>query len=431
MIPESPGHGKGSPTYNALFREGTTLATPASEPQDEGTELIRRLTASGLRGRGGGWFPAGRKWRAVAAEGGAPLVVANGAEGEPGSIKDRFLMMTRPAAVLEGVELAARGVGAREAVVYLKGSFAAPAAVLERTLVDRPFTGVAVTVRRGDDTYIAGEETAVLETLEGRRPWPRPKPPLPAAVGFRGRPTLVQNVETLARVPAALRDPDGFRSGESTLVSLWGHVGRPGVYEVRLGTPLRRLIDEHGGGAVDGIGMIFPAGPSGAPLAAEQADTPLDPDALRAAGSALGTAAVLVLAASVCPLAVAASLAGFFERESCGQCPPCTAGTANLARVLRAVEGGEARAKDLQDLDEAAGFMALHGYCAHTRTAAASVTGLLRRFEAAVQEHLAARGCPRAPESRIDPFHPESRERAAIEAVLRPLEADALRTASA
>jgi NADH-quinone oxidoreductase subunit F len=393
--------------------------------------VIRRLTASGLRGRGGGWFPAGRKWRAVAAEGGEPVVVANGAEGEPGSVKDRFLMMTRPGEVLEGVALAARTLQASEATVYLKGSFAAPAAALETALRERPAGGVTITVRRGDDSYVAGEETAVLETLEGRRAWPRPKPPLPAAVGFRGRPTLVQNVETLARVPAAVRDPDGFRAGEVTLVSLWGHVRRPGVYEVRLGTPLRRVIDEHGGGPLHGIGMIFPAGPSGAPLVAEQADTPLDPDALRAAGSALGTAAVLVLGPSVCPLAVAASLAGFFERESCGQCPPCTAGTANLARVLRAVEGGEARAKDLQDLHEAAGFMSLHGYCAHTRTAAASVTGLLTRFKAAVQEHLAAKSCPRAPESRIDPFHPESRERAAIEAVLGPLEERALREAGA
>ena len=389
------------------------------------------MAASGLRGRGGGWFPAGRKWRAVAVEGGEPLVIANGAEGEPGSIKDRFLMMTRPGDVLEGVMLAARALQAREAVVYLKGSFAAPAAALERALFERPREGAAVTVRRGDDTYIAGEETAVLETLEGRKAWPRPKPPLPAAVGFRGRPTLVQNVETLALVPAAVRDPDGFRATEPTLVSLWGQVRRPGVYSVRLGTPLRRVIEEHGGGPTDGLGLIFPAGPSGAPLAAAQADTPLDPDALRAAGSALGTAAVLVMGTSCCPLAVGASVAGFFERESCGQCPPCTAGTANLARVLRALEAGEARAKDVQDLREAAGFMAGHGYCAHTRTAAAAVTGLVARFHADVEEHLSARGCPRPPAARLDPFHTASPERAAIEAVLRPLEADALRAAGA
>jgi NADH-quinone oxidoreductase subunit F len=406
------------------------VATRALDPESEGG-LIERLTASGLRGRGGGWFPAGRKWRAVAAEGGQPVVIANGAEGEPGSIKDRYLMMTRPGEVLEGVGLAARALQAREAVVYLKGSFAAPAAALERALLRHPVQGVAVAIRRGDDTYIAGEETAVLETLEGRRAWPRPKPPLPAAVGLRGGPTLVQNVETLARVPAAVRDPGGFRAGERTLVSLWGHVHRPGVYEVPLGTPLRRVIDEHGGGPTDGLGLIFPAGPSGAPLSGELADTPLDPDALRAVGSALGTAAVLVLGTSCCPLAVAASLGGFFERESCGQCPPCVVGTANLARVLRAVERGHARAKDLQDLQEAAGFMSVHGYCAHTRTAAAALTGLLTRFEADVEQHLAARGCPRPDASQIDPFHPGSPERAGIEAVLKPIEERTLREAGA
>lgn len=407
------------------------LATPARDADREGDELIGRLLASGLRGRGGGWFPAGRKWRAVLAEGGEPLVVANGAEGEPGSVKDRHLMMTRAGDVLAGVELAARALRASAAVVYLKGSFAAPAAALDRARRARPSTGITIDIRRGDDTYIAGEETAVLETLEGRRAWPRPKPPLPAAVGFRGRPTLVQNVETLALVPGAVRDPEGFRASETTLVSLWGHVRRPGVYRVALGTPLRRVIEEHGGGPTGGLGLILPAGPSGAPLGPEQADTLLHPDALRAAGSALGTAAMLVLGEAACPLAVGVSAAAFFERESCGQCPPCTAGTANLARVLRALEGGGARAKDVQDLREAAGFMSDHGYCAHTRTAAACLTGLLARFPAEVERHLAARGCPRGPAGSFDPFDPASPERAAIEATLLPLEADALRAEGA
>ena len=414
-------------TYNGLFPRRSRLATPARDRAAEADEAVRRLLASGLRGRGGGWFPAGRKWRAVRAEGGQPLVVANGAEGEPGSIKDRFLMLTRPADILAGVEAAARALGASEAIVYLKGSFAAPAAALERARRARPSAGVTVTVRRGDDTYIAGEETAVLETLEGRRAWPRAKPPLPAAVGFQGRPTLVQNVETLALVPAALRDPERFRAAERTLVSLWGHVQRPGVHSVPLGTPLRRIIDEQGLGPVDGLGLILPAGPSGAPLAPEHAETPLDPDALRAAGSALGTASILVIGRSACPLAVGLSAAAFFERESCGQCPPCTAGTANLARVFRALEGGGARGKDVQDLREAAGFMGDHGYCAHARTAAACLTGLLTRFPAEVEGHLEARTCPRGPAGRVDPFHPDSPERAAIESVLRPLEEDALR----
>jgi len=383
----------------------------------DGPDLISRVAEAGLRGRGGGWFPTARKWTAVRVEGGAPLVIANGAEGEPGSIKDRHLMATRPGDVLRGLALAARAVGAREAVIFLKRSFTRPAAALESARGATDLGDLRLTIRHGDDSYITGEETALLESLEGRRPWPRPKPPLPAAVGFCGRPTLVQNVETLARVPAAVAAPASYRAGETTLVSLWGQVREPGVYDVRLGTPLREIIDECGGGATEKVGLVFPAGPSAAPLTAAQLDLPLHPDDLRAAGSGLGTASVLVVGASACPLAVAASLAAFFERESCGQCPPCVQGSRNLARVLRAVERGEARARDLADLAEAAGFMSMHGFCAHSRTGAASVTGLLSRVPAEVEAHLAAGRCPR-PDGVADPFAADSVERTAIEAVL-------------
>jgi NADH-quinone oxidoreductase subunit F len=386
--------------------------------RQDGAALVARALDSGLRGRGGGWFPAGRKWRAVRVEGGDPIVVANGAEGEPGSVKDRFVMTRRPAEVVQGLRLAAHAVSAREAVVFLKASFDAAAAALESALRAAELDGLSVSIRRGDDSYITGEETALLESLEGRRPWPRPKPPLPAAVGYLGRPTLVQNVETLSRAPLALADPEGFRRSEKTFVSLWGDVRRPGVYEVPLGKPLRRILEDEGEGTPQAVSMVFPAGPSAAPLNASSLDTPLDPVALRSAGSALGTASVLVVGADVCPLAVGASLAGFFEREACGQCPPCTMGTASLARILRAVEAGEARGKDLSDLAEIAGFMSDHGYCAHSRTAAGSVRGLLAVFEADVAAHLAAGRCPRPSSRAVDPFAPGSPERAAIEAVL-------------
>ncbi len=384
------------------------MAAPSAVPSP--SDLLDRLAASGLRGRGGGWFPAARKWRAVLAEGGEPVVVANGAEGEPGSIKDRFLMRTRPAEVIEGAELAAGALGAGEAILYLKGAFEREEEALRRV-------GGTVAIRRGADTYVAGEETAVLEALEDRRAWPRPKPPLPAAVGLRGRPTLVQNVETLWRLRDAVRDPVSFRAAESTLVSLWGHVARPGVYDVPLGTPLRRVVEEWGGGPTDDIGLLFPAGPSAPPLLPDRADVPLDPDALRAAGSGLGTAALLVIGRSACPLAIAASVAAFFERESCGQCPPCTVGTQNLARIVRAVEGATARARDLASLAEAAGFMSGHGYCAHSRTAAAAVRGLLALAPQEVEAHLRAQRCPRGG-AVVDPFAAGAPERAAIERAL-------------
>ncbi len=373
------------------------------------------MSAAGLRGRGGAWFPTARKWQAVRAEGGQPFVIANGHEGEPGSAKDRHVMTTRAGLVVEGLCLAARGVGAREGVLFVKEGFHAAADALQRALDALPRQAPELRVVRGSPAYVAGEETAILEALEGRTAWPRAKPPLPAGVGFEGRPTLVQNVETLARVPAAVRDPQAYRRDERTLVSIWGHVRRPGVYELPLGLPLRRVIDEYAGGASDGLGLIFPAGPSAAPLGDEQADTPLDPTALRQAGSALGTAALLVIGRSVCPLAVALSLAAFFEREACGQCPPCTVGTSGLARILRQLESGGARAADLRALHEIAGFMRPHGYCAHARTAAASVAGLLERVPEDVAEHLRAGGCPR-PTAQCDPFARHSREILALEA---------------
>jgi len=378
-------------------------------------EILRRVTAAGLRGRGGGWFPTGRKWHAVRIEGGEPLVVANGAEGEPGSIKDRFVMLTRPGDVVAGLRMAARAVGATEAVIFLKGSFDAPAAALLSAVSQAPADGLTVSIRRGDDSYVTGEETAILEVLEGRKPWPRPKPPYPAAVGFNGRPTLVQNVETLARVPEALPDPEAFRRTERTLVSIWGHVRTPGVYEVPLRTPLRSVV-EQAGGAPDGIGMVFPGGPSTNPLEADRLDTPLDPDALRAAGSALGTGAMLVIGASASRHAVVQSLAAFFERESCRQCPPCTIGTASLARIARLEAKGQAKARDRADVKDVAGFMADHGYCAHCRTAAQVVGGLLRSN----RERPDDRSPPRARDA-FDPLGPGSPERAAIEAVLQAL----------
>ncbi len=303
-----------------------------------------------------------------------------------------------------------RAVGASEAVIFLKASYGAAALALQAAIHEAP-KGLSVEIRHGDDSYVAGEETAILESLEGRRPWPRPKPPFPAAVGFRGRPTLVQNVETLARVPEAVADPDGFRQTERTLVSVWGHVRKPGVYEVPLGTTLGRIVQEQAGGAPDGVGLVFPGGPSTFPLPGDCLPLGLDPDALKAAGSALGTAALLIVGASTPRHDVLVALARFFERESCQQCPPCTIGTASLARIARAQAAGTARVRDMDDARDVAGFMSGHGYCAHCRTGAAVVSGLMGQL---------GRDAPTA-SGAFDPFAPDSPERAAIEAVLNAL----------
>jgi NADH-quinone oxidoreductase subunit F len=381
-------------------------------------DLLARLEASGLRGRGGGWFPAARKWRSVRAEGGARVVIANGAEGEPGSVKDRHLLRTRASDVLAGLGLAGRAVGAAEAVVFLKKAFVREADAVREAVAAAPPKGLAVRIAHGDDSYIVGEETALLEVLEGRRAWPRPKPPLPAAVGLEGRPTLIHNVETLARLPAALSDPEGYRRTETTCVSLWGDVPRPGLYEVRMGTPLGRVIAERGGGDPAAVACVFPGGPSSPPLGAGRLDTALDPDALRAAASSLGTGALLVVSRDRPPFDLAASLAAFFERESCGQCPPCVRGTMSLHKIARTLRQGQARARDVSDVAEVSGFMAMHGYCAHCRAAAASVGGLLTIHADAVAR--AVGGSDPGPKmgSLYDPFAPGSPQRTAIEAWL-------------
>lgn len=389
----------------------TALTPPSNREPDE---LLERIVRSGLRGRGGAQFPVGLKWQAVRREAGDPILVANGAEGEPGSIKDRFVMTRRPADVLDGLAIAARAVGAREAVVYLKGGFAEAERALRAALRGLPPGGPSIEIRRGEDTYVAGEETALLESLEGRRAWPRPKPPYPAAIGLRGRPTLVQNVETLAWVPSAVADPEAFRAAAPTLVSLWGHVRRPGVYEARLGASLVSLIEEKGGGAPDGVSLVFPAGPSAPPLSAGRLDVALEADALRGAGSGLGTASVLVVGASADPVSVFSSLAAFFEREACGQCPPCTVGTGSLVRIARAIDAGRARPRDLRDLRDAAGFMQGHGYCAHCRTAATSVTAAFDGAQVAVERRLSGNAAAGSP---CRPFDADSPERTAIEAV--------------
>jgi NADH-quinone oxidoreductase subunit F len=389
-----------------------------SSPTPTPSAIFERLAASGLRGRGGGWFPAVRKWKAVAVEGGRPVVIANGAEGEPGSFKDRYVMTRRADEVVEGLRLAAHAVSAKEAIVFLKGSFDGPAEALERAIARAPLDGLAVSVRRGDDSYVAGEETAVLEALEGRRAWPRPKPPLPAAVGLDGRPTLVQNVETLSRVPEAIADPEAFRRSERTLVTVWGDVRRPAVYEVPLGVPVAQVI-EAAGGATEPVGLVFPGGPAGRPLTAPELDTPLAPEELAACGTALGAGSVLVVGESACPVAIVASVLGFFERESCGQCPPCTVGTASLVRVVRALEHGGARARDLRDLHDVAGFMSGHGYCAHCRGAAFVATRSVRAIGDAVEAHAAAAGCPSPALRHPDPFAAGSPEREALAAAVR------------
>ena len=386
---------------------------------EETETTLGRLEASGLRGRGGGWFEAHRKWRAVLAEDGVPFVVANGGEGEPGSIKDRFVMRTRPKEVLKGLRTAIETLGAERGYVYLKGSFAEE----ERRLaaaVEEMGMAAMVTIHRGDDTYVGGEETALLESIEGRVAWPRPKPPRPAAVGLFGRPTLVQNVDTLSRLPQALREGAAFPSRDSLTVTLWGDIRRPGAYDVKVGRTFRSVIGTEGGGASRPIGMVFPNGAQSMPLTAAQLDLPLDSAILAAQGIALGTASILVLDDATAKPSIVESIARFFERESCGQCPPCVLGSANLRQLVTGDRPPTIRLTPQGPLRETAAFMSIHGYCGHSRSGAAAVTRLFERWEGEILDRLRGGTEPEGLVNR-DPFAPGSTERQALDAFLQGL----------
>jgi NADH-quinone oxidoreductase subunit F len=343
-------------------------------------------------------------------------VCCNGSEGEPGTLKDRHLIRANPHVLIEGVVLAAYTVGADEAYIFLKEKYREEHRILGAALeaarqngywgpsVLGSAFGVTVHLFRGPDAYIAGEETAMLEAIEGKAPKPRQKPPYyPIQYGLFGLPTLVNNVETLANVPKIiLRGGAWFAAvGQPTspgtmLFSLTGAVARPGVYELPLGTPLRTLIEDVGGGIAGGRALkaVFPGGPSQTVLTAKDLDVPLDFDSLKKIGSGLGTAGVMVYDDQTCIIRLAIEFARFYQEGSCRQCPPCELGTQNIAKLLTKFEEGQAEPKDLDFLVQVFGLVRGRGYCDLISSAVRSVESTVKVFRDEYEAHIRHRGCP-------------------------------------
>jgi formate dehydrogenase len=305
--------------------------------------LVEELKASGLTGYGGAGFPTGVKWEAVAAEAGPRYVVLNADEGEPGTIKDRYLLELRPHLVLEGTLIAMEFAEATEGFIYLREEYATARARLVAALEEFRAAGLldgrSLELVVGAGAYICGEETAMLESMEGRRGMPRLKPPFPSQFGYLGRPTLINNVETLAHVPAILRN-----GGEAwPRVRLWsvsGAVREPGCYEAPLDVTPRQLIDEYAGGATEEIGALVPGGAASGILPPEALDVPLTRDALREWGAGPGSAGLQAFPKSYSPLRLLAETMRFFAEESCQKCTPCRIGNRALHHVLEELEHG-------------------------------------------------------------------------------------------
>jgi formate dehydrogenase len=323
-------------------------------------ELIGIMEASGLRGLGGAGFPSGRKWRFVRQEAAPRLMAINADEGEPGTFKDRIYLKTDPHRFLEGMLVAAWVVEAPEVYIYLRDEYPAVRAMLLREIAQLEARGLngatRIHLRRGAGAYICGEESAMLESLEGKRGLPRHKPPYPAQVGLFGRPTLIHNVETVFWVREIVeRGADWFlshgRNGRKGLrsFSVSGHVKNPGVKLAPAGITARELIDEYCGGMADGhvFKGYLPGGASGGILPTTMADIPLDFGTLEPHGCLIGSAAVVVLSDKDDMKAVALNLMRFFEDESCGQCTPCRVGTEKAVKLMSAPSWDEALLNEL------------------------------------------------------------------------------------
>ncbi|MBS4095345.1 MAG: SLBB domain-containing protein [Sulfuricella sp.] len=361
---------------------GTALRQAFADP----AAVFSAIKEANLRGLGGSGYPVWRKWEAVAKEAPRPdkYLVCNGNEDEPGTFKDRLLLENTPHQIIEGALLAALAVGANRIVFYVNPDLSRSLTAMQAALDQWQFgpflqeaskvLGHAVDMELVPSSghYIGGEETAALEWIEGKFPFPRGKPPYPAQFGVHGCPTLINNVETLAHVPAIVRNgAEWFRNqgiGQATgtkLYSLSGDVLHPGVYELPMGTTLNDLIFVHGGGLLSGkpLKAVFTGGPSNTLLTPADLDVHLDFDSLRERGGALGTGAMIVVSEGTGIVKRVAEYIRFFAHSSCGQCPPCKTGTANLSRLIDRIDTGRGTADDLATLESLCRMLPGSGRC--------------------------------------------------------------------
>ena len=382
-------------------------------------ELVEMVKASNLRGRGGAGFPTGMKWGFLPKQTEKPVYLAvNADESEPGTFKDRVIIEDDPHQLLEGVIISSFAIKCHLAYIYIRGEMllgyerlweavreATAAGFIGKNILGTGFD-LEVVVHRGAGAYICGEETGLLESLEGKRGYPRIKPPFPATHGLFGAPTIVNNVETLACVPhIVLRGAEWFRgigpekSPGPKLFCVSGHVVRPGTYELPMGTPLREIVYEHAGGIPNGRKLkgVIPGGASMPIFTPEEIDVPMDMDSVQKAGSFLGSAGIMVMDDSVCMVWAASILARFFHHESCGQCTPCREGTGWLEKTLHHLEHGGADPRDVDLLLNIANNMQGNTICALADAAAMPIRALVTKYRAEFEQHLAAGCCPLAP----------------------------------
>jgi len=373
-------------------------------------DVLGEVKKANLRGRGGAGFPAGVKWGFVPQNLPGPrYMCVNADEGEPGTFKDRYIMLHDPHLLLEGIVIASYAVGIHTAYIYIRGEYETVARRLEEAIagaylknrLGKSILGsgfdLDVFVHRGAGAYICGEETALLDSLEGKRGHPRLKPPFPAVVGLFDAPTVINNIETLANVPSIiLNGAEWFvkqglpKDGGTRLFGISGKVSKPGVYELPLGTSLRTLIEEHAGGMKEGcvLKAVVPGGLSAPILTAEEIDLPMDFDSLAGAGSMLGSGAVVVIDRETRMLDVLRITAKFYAHESCGQCTPCRIGTAWIHKIVTRMSEGRGEPDDIDTIISLASNIKGKTECPLGDAAAMPVLAICRKFRGELEQSL-------------------------------------------
>ncbi|WP_331376533.1 NADH-quinone oxidoreductase subunit NuoF [Sinorhizobium chiapasense] len=380
---------------------------------DEVVELVKQ---SSLRGRGGAGFPTGMKWSFVPKGADKPkYLCCNADEGEPGTFKDRIIMERDPHQLIEGLAVSAYAIGAETAYVYIRGEYVTAIRRLEQAIAEAHEKGYlgrrilgtdfnfTVHIHCGAGAYICGEETAMLESLEGKRAQPRLKPPFPAVAGLYASPTVINNVETLACVPhivtrgaAWFRGIGPDKSPGPKLYCVSGQVKKPGLYELPMGIPLKELVEEHAGGPLPGrkIKAVIPGGVSAPVIPEGGLEVGMDFDSLAAVGSMLGSAGVIVVDDSTCMVKVATRIVEFFHHESCGKCTPCREGLNWAVKVLRRIEAGEGAPGDLEQLDMLCKGIFGNTFCALGDGAAMGLRAALKHFRDEFVAHIEEGRCP-------------------------------------
>ncbi len=403
-------HEPGSDTMDHYLKRGgyeTARALIGTPPET----IIQLVTDSGLRGRGGAGFPTGKKWSFLAKGTGKPTyLVVNGDESEPGTFKDRYLLERDPHQLLEGMIISAYAIGCHHAFLYLRGEFLLGYDVMKRAIEDAQKKGcigrnifgkgfdLTITLARGAGAYICGEETGMLTSLEGNRGYPKLKPPFPAVAGLFGSPTIINNVETISNVPHILKNGPLWHKQWGTeqspgykIFCVSGHVNRPGICEVPLGTPLKDIIEKNAGGVKNGrrIKAVIPGG-SSTPLipAAKVADARMDYEGVAQLGSFLGSGAITVLDEDTDMVRAVYNLMRFYHHESCGQCTPCREGTGWLEKLVHRIYHGHGRTEDLKLINDVCGNMRGRTICALADAAVMPMTSYLKEFRSEFEAYI-------------------------------------------